>query len=128
MKILLDTHFLLWAATDKLPANALKFFTDERNTLFFSSASIWEIVIKRSLGREDFIVDPELLYNGLLSAGYKELTITSLQALYLLKLPILHKDPFDRILLAQAKVENIPLLTSDDTLEQYPDLVIYLKR
>jgi len=97
------------------------------NTLLFSPASIWEVVIKRGLGREDFSVDPASLYSGLLTAGYEELPITGRHALLVSNLPPLHKDPFDRILLAQAASEGIPLLTSDSVLAQYPGSLIFIK-
>jgi len=120
MKILLDTNILLWAAADKLPPSAARYIEDEANTLMFSPASLWEIVIKRGLGRDDFIVDPASLYSGLIRAGYQELPITGRHALLVSTLPALHKDPFDRLLLAQAASEGIPLLTSDKNLSQYP--------
>ena len=81
MRILLDTHILLWAAADKLPPIAVSYIGDKANTLLFSSASIWEITIKSELGRTDFSVDPVALYNGLLGAGYEELTVTSRHSL-----------------------------------------------
>ena len=124
MKILLDTHILLWAAADELPKEASRYIDDASNTLLFSPASIWEIVIKRGLDRPDFIVDPASLYSGLMSAGYEELPITGRHTLLVSNLPPLHKDPFDRILLAQAASEGIPLLTSDDLVSQYPGSVI----
>jgi PIN domain nuclease of toxin-antitoxin system len=125
MRILLDTHLLLWAAAGELPPEAVRYIEDRANTLLFSPASIWEIVIKRGLGRTDFIVDPVSLYNGLLSAGYQEMPITSRHTLLVSTLPPLHKDPFDRILLAQAMSEGIPVLTSDKLLTQYPGSVIF---
>jgi len=125
MKILLDTHLLLWAAADELPPSATRYIEDSANTLLFSPASLWEIVIKSGLGRTDFIVDPASLYSGLLSAGYQELPITGRHTLLVAALPPLHKDPFDRILLAQAASEGIPFLTSDKILSRYPGSVIY---
>ena len=126
MKILLDTHILLWAAAGDLPAGAVRYIEDEENTLLFSPASIWEVVIKRDLGRTDFVVDPASLYNGLVAAGYQELPVTSKHTLLVGSLPTLHKDPFDRILLAQAASECVPLLTSDETLKQYPGSIIFV--
>ena len=126
MKILLDTHILLWAAADKLPPEAERYIQDMANTLLFSPASIWEIVIKRGLGRTDFIVDPASLHSGLLSAGYQELPITGLHTLLVSNLPLLHKDPFDRILLAQSAAEGVPLLTPDSALRQYPGSIIFV--
>ena len=126
MKILLDTHILLWAAADELPKEATRYIDDMANKLLFSPASIWEIVIKRGLGRDDFVVDPASMYSGLISAGYEELPITGRHTLLVENLPPLHKDPFDRILLAQAASEGIPLLTSDTLISQYPGSVIYI--
>lgn len=126
MKLLLDTHILLWAAAGDLPASAARYVENRENTLLFSSASIWEIVIKRGLDRADFIVDPASLYSGLLDAGYQELSITGKHSLLVGTLPPIHKDPFDRILLAQAASEGIPLLTSDEVLSRYPSSVIFV--
>jgi PIN domain nuclease of toxin-antitoxin system len=121
MKFLLDTHLLLWAAgePDRLPVQARKLLDAPENELFFSAASLWEIVIKRGLGREDFKVDARLLRRGLLDNGYSELPIGSEHTVALESLPPLHKDPFDRILVAQAQVEGITLLTSDARVAQY---------
>jgi len=122
VKLLLDTHLLLWAAgqPEKLSAEARRLLEDPRSVLYFSAASIWEIAIKRSLGREDFRVEPRVLRRGLLDNGYEELVITSEHALATDGLPPLHKDPFDRILLAQALSEGITLLTADATVAAYP--------
>lgn len=122
MKLLLDTHLLLWAAgaPDRLPAAALPLMRDPANILLFSAASLWEITIKRGLGRADFQVDPRVLRRGLLDNGHEELPITSEHAVFIDSLPDLHKDPFDRILVAQATVEGITLLTSDAVIARYP--------
>ncbi|MDR0477473.1 MAG: type II toxin-antitoxin system VapC family toxin [Desulfobulbaceae bacterium] len=128
MKLLLDTHILLWAAAGMLPKDAEKMVVDGDNTLFFSPVSIWEIGIKKSLARSDFKVKPEVLRRGLLDNQYQELPITSLHALAANTLPQIHKDPFDRMLLAQAKVEGMMLLTSDGILRDYPAPVIFISR
>lgn len=122
MKLLLDTHLLLWAAgaPDRLPAAALPLMRDPANILLFSAASLWEITIKRGLGRADFQVDPRVLRRGLLDNGHEELPITSEHAVFIDSLPDLHKDPFDRVLVAQATVEGITLLTSDAVIARYP--------
>jgi PIN domain nuclease of toxin-antitoxin system len=122
MKLLLDTHLLLWAAGEpkRLSAAARKLIGDSRNELLFSAASLWEIVIKRSLGRDDFRVDPRLLRRGLLDNGYAELAVGGDHALAVDGLPSIHKDPFDRLLVAQAQVESVTLLTSDPLLGRYP--------
>ena len=127
MKLLLDTHILLWLAADTLPSSASEYILDESNELLFSPANIWEVVIKKGLGRADFDVDPYLLLSGLIENGYEQLQITAHHALFTATLPMLHKDPFDRILLAQSIVEGVSLLTSDDTLTQYPAPVILVK-
>ena len=122
MKLLLDTHILLWAAgaPERLPDKARSLLVDEANELLFSAASVWEIVIKSGLGREDFSVDTRQLRTALLANGYKELPVPSLHALTLADLPALHKDPFDRILLAQAMREEMTLMTADTALAAYP--------
>jgi PIN domain nuclease of toxin-antitoxin system len=127
VKLLLDTHLLLWAAgqTKRLPARFLSALNDPDVEPLFSSASIWEIVIKRGLGREDFQVDPRVLRRGLLDNGYGELAVTSEHALAVDRLPPIHKDPFDRILVAQSLVEGITLLTVDPLVGQYPAPVEY---
>jgi PIN domain nuclease of toxin-antitoxin system len=122
MKLLLDTHVLLWAAgqPDRLPSKARKLLGDPRNEPVFSSASLWEIAIKSGLGRDDFQVDARLLRRGLLDNGYSELPITSEHAVAIDGLPPIHKDPFDRLLVSQSMVEGITLLTSDPLMAQYP--------
>jgi PIN domain nuclease of toxin-antitoxin system len=122
MKLLLDTHILLWAAgqPESLPAAARKLMKNPENELVFSAASIWEIAIKCGLGRDDFEVDARLLRRGLLDNGYLELAITSEHTVAIGGLPTIHKDPFDRLLVAQSMVEGITLLTSDPLVAQYP--------
>lgn len=122
MKLLLDTHILLWAAgnPEKLSTEAYSLVNDPQNELLFSTASIWEIVIKKSLGRNDFKANPSQLRRGLLDNGYTELPITSHHALTVETMPPLHKDPFDRILIAQAITEGVLLLTRDSLLAMYP--------
>lgn len=123
MKLLLDTHLLLWAAqgSRRLSRSALKLIDDPDNELFFSAASIWEIAIKQGQGRRnDFHVDARLLRRGLIDNGYSELPILSSHVVAIDALPPIHKDPFNRILVAQAAVEGITLLTSDKTVAKYP--------
>ena len=121
MKLLLDTQLLLWAAgqPERLSVAARKALTDASNELLFSAASIWEITIKNSLGRNDFQVEPRVLRRALIDNGYVELPITSEHAVGVDKLPPVHKDPFDRMLLAQALAEGSTLLTSDTHLARY---------
>lgn len=122
MKLLLDTHVLLWAAGEpaQLTVSARSLLEDPGNELLFSAASLWEVAIKHGLGRKDFRVDARLLRRGLLDHGYRELPITSAHAVALEGLPPIHKDPFDRMLIAQALVEGIALLTGDPVVAQYP--------
>ncbi len=122
MKLLLDTHLLLWAAGEpqRLSKRARTLIDNPDNELLFSAASLWEVAIKRGLGREDFKVDARLLRRGLLDNGYRELPIMSDHVVATESLPLIHKDPFDRILVAQATVEGITLLTIDSLVLQYP--------
>ena len=122
MKLLVDTHLLLWAAAGYayLPPAAQTLMSAPDNTLCFSVASLWEVVIKAGLGRPDFQVDPRLLRRGLLDNGYHELPILSEHVVAVGALPPLHKDPFDRLLIAQAIVEGITLLTADASVAAYP--------
>ena len=122
MKLLLDTHVLIWAAgfPDRLSVEARELIADTDNDLVFSAASLGEVAIKSGLGREDFIVDARLLRRGLLDNGYSELPVASEHAVAIDGLPPIHKDPFDRLLIAQAMVEGITLLTADDLVGEYP--------
>lgn len=122
MKFLLDTHVLLWAAGEpsRLSASARRLLNDANNELLFSAASLWEVAIKRGLGRKDFSVDARLLRRGLLDNGYEELPILSEHVVEIESLPAIHKDPFDRLLVAQATVEGITLLTLDSVVARYP--------
>jgi PIN domain nuclease of toxin-antitoxin system len=122
VKLLVDTQLLLWAAgqVEKVPAAARELLEDESNDVLFSAASLWEIAIKSSLGRDSFQVEPRVLRRNLLDNGYVELPVTSEHAVGIDVLPRLHNDPFDRLLLAQAMVEGMTLLTADSQLAQYP--------
>jgi PIN domain nuclease of toxin-antitoxin system len=130
VKLLLDTHVLLWAAsgwvsqTDGLSERAIDLLGDTGNQLHFSAASLWEISIKNGLGRADFRVNPGLLRRGLLDNGYSPLSITDAHAIAIGSLPDLHKDPFDRILIAQAVVEGILLVTADARVAAYPGPIL----
>lgn len=128
MKLLLDTHLLLWAAggSDKLSNQAREMIENSNTTLFFSPASIWEIVIKSGLGRDDFEVDAQELRQGLLDHDYREIPITSAHAIAVASLPQIHKDPFDRMLLAQSIVEGVKLVTSDAVVARYPGLIMHV--
>lgn len=122
MRFLLDTHILLWASgpTRRLSQAAAALLGDPQNELYFSVANLWEIAIKHGLKRDDFKVEPRTLRHGLLENGYRELTIVSDHAFAVGFLPPIHKDPFDRLLIAQSTVEAITLLTADPIVAQYP--------
>jgi PIN domain nuclease of toxin-antitoxin system len=124
MRYLLDTHLLLWVGisddgmetTGGLSAAAVALIDDPANELIFSAVSIWEVAIKAGQGRPDFSVNPYLLRRGLLDNGYSELAITGAHAAAVIGLPDHHKDPFDRLLVAQATIEGVTLLTADARL------------
>ena len=128
MKILLDTHILLWAAgqPERLSTRARAVLSDTQNALLFSPASLWEIAIKRELGRRDFDADPRVLRRGLLDNGYEEIAIRSEHAVAINDLPPIHKDPFDRMLIAQATIEGVTLITSDRLVARYPGPIQHL--
>jgi len=126
LNFLLDTHVLLWAAagSKRLSRSARALLLAHGNKLYFSPASLWEIVIKRGLGRDDFKVDPFRLRRMLVSNGYTELSVTSDHVLAVDGLPLLHNDPFDRLLIAQARSEGMKLLTVDDRIVPYGDGIL----
>jgi PIN domain nuclease of toxin-antitoxin system len=105
---------------EHLPSDAQMLMSNPENELFFSVASLWEIVIKCGLGREDFKVDSRVLRRSLLDNDYHELPILSEHAVAISALPSIHKDPFDRLLVAQAIVEGITLLAADIQVAKYP--------
>ena len=121
MSLLLDTHILLWAASasKRLPAEVRRRLDDPAETLVFSAASLWEIAIKTALDRPDFRVDGAQLRAACLAAGYVELPVSGLHALGVSDLPPLHRDPFDRILVAQSRAEGLTLLTADASVADY---------
>ena len=122
MNLLLDTHLLIWAASmpERLSSAASKWIEQPEHQLYFSALSLWEITNKRGLRRPDFIVDPSLLHRGLIENGYTELVVKSRHSLALDQLPPIDKDPFDRMLVAQAVFEGMLLLTTDSMVAQYP--------
>ncbi|WP_421999583.1 type II toxin-antitoxin system VapC family toxin [Reyranella sp.] len=126
MTLLVDTHLLLWAAGEpqKLPRKARRLLDDPGTALWFSAASLWEVAIKHGLGREDFRVEPRRLRRGLIDNGWRELAITSEHAVAAGDLPVLHKDPFDRMLVAQARVEGLTLVTSDASVARHDGNVL----
>lgn len=122
---MLDTQYLLWvAARDDMPsAKADAVIKDPANHLWFSVASLWEIAAKRGAG---FDVDPGMLRAGLLRAGYQELAVEGRHVLALALVPVLHRDPFDRLLIAQAATEGMRFLTADDRLAGHGGPVLCL--
>ena len=121
MRLLLDTHLLLWAAasSERLPAEARELLEDQRNALYYSAASIWEIAIKSSLRRKDFRIDLPQLLATLPEMGLIELPVTAVHAVGVARLPPIHRDPFDRLLIAQSIAEPLTLLTNDVLLDRY---------
>jgi PIN domain nuclease of toxin-antitoxin system len=122
MKFLLDTHFVVWVPVDDphIGSKARAIFNNPAHQFVFSVSSIWEIAIKRSLHRRDFLFDPREIRRQMMENGYEELTVQGHHAVAVDSLPPIHKDPFDRILIAQAMVEGITLLTADAVIAQYP--------
>jgi PIN domain nuclease of toxin-antitoxin system len=122
LKLLLDTHVFLWviAESRRLSPAAKSFIGDPNHELVFSAVSLWEIAIKTGRARHDFRVDPSLVRRSLLENGYAELPVTGAHATAVAILPPIHKDPFDRMLVAQATVEGLTLVTSDPTVADYP--------
>ncbi len=122
MTFLLDTHLLVWSAVDSpmLPLAVRRLLQEPKSELAFSAASIWEVAIKHGLRRRDFSLDPRVLRRGLLEVGYAELPVTGLHAAAVDVLPPIHRDPFDRLLVAQAQAEGVTLLTADETVTRYP--------
>lgn len=121
MNLLLDTRLLLWAASEpeRISEKTRALLIDPANQLVFSSASLWEITIKNALERPDFKVDSRRLWRMLSVSGYRELSVTGEHAVAVSELPPIHKDPFDRILIAQARVEGLLLLTADKLVAKY---------
>ena len=122
MKVLLDTHLLLWAAgtPQRLPSQVRVMIERAETEPMVSVASLWEVAIKSGFGRSDFSVDPRLLRRGLLENGYAELEVTGAHATAVDLLPPIHGDPFDRLLVAQAQIEGLTLLTTDEIVARYP--------
>jgi PIN domain nuclease of toxin-antitoxin system len=122
MRILLDTHVLLWAVASsrRLSKQARRLLEDPENEVVYSAASLWEIAIKAGLRRRDFRIDIEAFHAALPDVGLAELPIRATHAVAVVKLPPIHRDPFDRMLIAQALTEPLVLLTNDEMLTRYP--------
>lgn len=125
MSFLLDTHLLLWIAAepDRLPDDVRVIVDDATIESYFSVASLWEVTIKTSLNRPDFAVDSRVLRRGLLESGFPELGIDAAHVLGIADLPDHHRDPFDRLLVSQARMEGLVLLTVDARLGAYGSAV-----
>lgn len=122
MQLLLDTHLLVWAMgePERLDPALVRLLEDPMNTPVFSVASLWELVIKWGLDRPDFQLEPPVLRQALLEAGWRELSVEAHHVLAVGQLSGLHRDPFDRLLLAQAQADGLLLITADQQLAQYP--------
>ena len=120
-QILLDTQLLLWTVDDpsRFSGSAAELLEDKANRVYFSLASIWEASIKFALSRSDFTMPPGKLRDGLLRSGFTELPIASEHVIAVSRLPHIHRDLFDRLLVAQAEVEGLTLMTTDKTLAKY---------
>lgn len=125
MRLLLDTHVLLWALGDpaRLDSAIRDRLEDAANEVLFSAASIWEIAIKAALGRADFTAHPEQVAREARMTGFTELPVNADAAARVAGLPLHHRDPFDRLLVAQAMVEPARLYTVDPLLPPYSELV-----
>ncbi len=123
MRLLVDTHLLLWAAASsrRLPRGARALIEDSANEVYYSAASIWEIAIKSALRRKDFRVDAAALLEALPQMGFVELPVTGAHAARVAQLANIHRDPFDRLLVAQSVAEPLTLLTNDTLLAGYGD-------
>lgn len=121
MRLLLDTHALLWSAEapDKLSNNARRELERLENSLFFSTASVWELAIKMSVGKLRLSLLPDDMVQLLLSRGLSELPVEAVHASKVASMPLHHRDPFDRLLIAQAEIENMTLVSKDDGLDAY---------
>jgi PIN domain nuclease of toxin-antitoxin system len=126
MRLLLDTHVALWAIADSpdMPAEARSRILDAENVIFVSAASIWEIAIKRSIGKRNMPISAREALRYFQESGFFILSVTAEHAAFVETLPSHHKDPFDRILVAQALLEPLRLLTHDYPMARYSDTII----
>ncbi|NEV64619.1 type II toxin-antitoxin system VapC family toxin [Thiorhodococcus minor] len=120
MRVLTDTHILLWALLqpERLDEACREALESPEHRVFFSAVNIWEIAMKRTLDRPDFDVDPEAVHRAALETGFHELPMSALHAAAVRDLPAHHRDPFDRLLIAQARTEL--LMTDDPLIGRYP--------
>ena len=125
MRVLLDTHILLWAvaASSRLPDAVRDVLEDGANDAYYSAASIWEIAIKSALRRKTLRIDLAAMRAALPRMGLIELPVTAEHAAGVAALPPIHRDPFDRLLIAQSIVEPLTLVTNDSVLGRYASTV-----
>lgn len=125
MRVLVDTHLLLWAVASsrRLPKEARSLILEAANEVFFSAASVWEVAVKSTLRRRDFRANPTVFVRALAQSGFSELPVTAAHAARVVGLPAIHRDPFDRLLVAQSLAEPMMLLTNDAVLVGYGPLV-----
>ena len=126
MRILIDTHVIIWAMVEspRLSSKARKILTEDGNEFFLSAASLWEIALKHGNSPGDMPVTPSLVQAFCLDSGISALNISFLHAARTISLPPIHADPFDRMLVAQAQIESLKLLTHDELIARYGDFVI----
>lgn len=129
MRLLLDTHLLLWALAEpeRLGVELRDLVENSENEVLFSAASIWEVAIKAGLGRADFNVRPKEVARGAIEAGFAELPVRAEIAARVVDLPTHHRDPFDRLLVAQAMAGPMRLYTADPLLPPYTELVTLVR-
>lgn len=125
MRLLVDTRVLLWAVGEprKIPKAARDRLSSPANDVLFSAVSIWEIAVKVQVGRIALPVSPEEIITAAVQMGFLELPVRAAHAAAVHRLPLYHRDPFDRMLIAQAVAEPARLLTVDRALERYSELV-----
>jgi PIN domain nuclease of toxin-antitoxin system len=125
VRILVDTHVLIWALMEpgRLSLEVSGQLTSRSNDVMFSAVSIWEIAIKTALGRTDFRVSPRQIAAEAVRVGFSELPLVSDAAAQVADLPIVHRDPFDRLLVVQALAEGARLFTADAELQPYSELI-----
>ena len=126
MRILLDTHILLWALSkpQQLKQTTFQQLKDPGNDIAFSAVCIWEIAVKATAKRSDFRCKPGLILEAALATGFRELPVHATAAMKVTDLPLHHRDPFDRLLVAQAIAEGRLLYTADARLAVYSELVV----
>ena len=128
MGYLFDTHLLIWVINEpeRIPENIAALMEEGAPGRYFSAVAIWESAIKSALGRPDFNVDPHVLHVILLKAGFTEIAFNGRHGLATRYMPPIHRDPFDRAMIAQANIEGLTLVTADALLAEYPARVLLI--